>query len=92
MGQAECATRPLIYKAENTPQDWDGARNSFTIRESVFRAVVDPGVLIAALISSKGLPRALLRACMHGAFELPTAHPPQRVRDIKVSVRSAEGE
>jgi len=36
----------------------------------VFRVVVDPGVLIAALISSKGAPRALLQAWMHGAFEL----------------------
>ena len=36
----------------------------------MFRVVVDPGVLIAALISSKGAPRALLQAWMHGAFEL----------------------
>jgi putative PIN family toxin of toxin-antitoxin system len=35
----------------------------------VYRVVLNPGVLIAALISSKGAPRALLRAWMAGAFE-----------------------
>ena len=34
------------------------------------RVVLDPGVLIAALISSQGAPRALLRAWIDGAFEL----------------------
>jgi putative PIN family toxin of toxin-antitoxin system len=32
--------------------------------------VLDPGVLIAALISAKGAPRALVRAWIEGAFEL----------------------
>jgi uncharacterized protein len=36
----------------------------------VLRVVIDPGVLIAALISPKGAPRALLRAWIDGAFEL----------------------
>lgn len=35
----------------------------------MLRVVIDPGVLIAALISSKGAPRALLRAWIEGAFE-----------------------
>jgi putative PIN family toxin of toxin-antitoxin system len=34
------------------------------------RAVLDPGVLIAGLISSAGAPRALLRLWLEGAFEL----------------------
>ena len=33
-------------------------------------AVIDPGVLVAALISSKGAPRLLLRAWLEGSFEL----------------------
>jgi putative PIN family toxin of toxin-antitoxin system len=36
----------------------------------VWRIVLDPGVLIAALISAKGAPRALVRAWIEGAFEL----------------------
>jgi putative PIN family toxin of toxin-antitoxin system len=36
----------------------------------VYRVVLDPGVLIAALISGKGAPRALLAAWIGGAFEL----------------------
>ncbi len=36
----------------------------------MYRVVLDPGVLIAALISSKGAPRALLQAWMDGALEL----------------------
>jgi len=36
----------------------------------VFRAVIDPGVLIAALISAKGAPRDLLHAWIDGEFEL----------------------
>jgi uncharacterized protein len=36
----------------------------------VRRVVIDPGVLVAALISPKGAPRALLRAWIEGAFEL----------------------
>lgn len=36
----------------------------------MFRVVIDPGVLIAALISSKGAPRRLLEAWIDGAFEL----------------------
>jgi predicted nucleic acid-binding protein len=36
----------------------------------VLRVVIDPGVLIAALISAKGAPRALLRAWIEGALEL----------------------
>jgi uncharacterized protein len=36
----------------------------------VLRVVIDPGVLIAALISPKGAPRALLQAWVEGAFEL----------------------
>lgn len=36
----------------------------------MYRAVLDPGVLIAALISAKGAPRALLEAWMKGTFEL----------------------
>ena len=36
----------------------------------MLRVVIDPGVLIAALISSKGAPRALLQAWIEGAFEL----------------------
>jgi putative PIN family toxin of toxin-antitoxin system len=36
----------------------------------VYRVVLDPGVLIAALISARGAPRALLRAWVDGAFEL----------------------
>jgi putative PIN family toxin of toxin-antitoxin system len=36
----------------------------------VYRVVLNPGVLIAALISAKGAPRALLQAWMDGAFEL----------------------
>jgi uncharacterized protein len=36
----------------------------------VYRAVLDPGVLIAAIISAKGAPRALLEAWVGGAFEL----------------------
>jgi len=36
----------------------------------VYRVVLNPGVLIAALISAKGAPRALVRAWMDGAFEL----------------------
>jgi len=36
----------------------------------VFRVVIDPGVLVAALISSKGAPRALLQIWIEGAFEL----------------------
>lgn len=36
----------------------------------MFRAVIDPGVLIAALISAKGAPRALLQAWIDGEFEL----------------------
>ncbi len=36
----------------------------------MLRVVIDPGVLIAALISPKGVPRALLQAWIEGAFEL----------------------
>ena len=36
----------------------------------MYRVVLDPGVLIAALISAKGAPRALVRAWMDGAFDL----------------------
>ena len=36
----------------------------------MWRVVLDPGVLIAAFISAKGAPRALLRAWIGGAFEL----------------------
>ena len=36
----------------------------------MLRVVVDPGVLIAALISAKGAPRALLIHWINGAFEL----------------------
>ncbi len=36
----------------------------------VYRAVLDPGVLIAALISSKGAPRELLLAWLNAEFEL----------------------
>ena len=36
----------------------------------MYRVVFDPGVLIAALISSQGAPRALLRAWMEGGCEL----------------------
>jgi putative PIN family toxin of toxin-antitoxin system len=36
----------------------------------VYRVVLDPGVLIAALISDKGAPRALLCAWLDGVFEL----------------------
>ncbi|HEX5481010.1 MAG TPA: putative toxin-antitoxin system toxin component, PIN family [Terriglobia bacterium] len=36
----------------------------------MYRVVLDPGVLIAALISARGAPRALLRAWLEGAFEL----------------------
>lgn len=36
----------------------------------MLRVVIDPGVLIAALISPKGDPRALLQAWIEGAFEL----------------------
>lgn len=36
----------------------------------MLRVVIDPGVLIAALISPKGAPRALLQAWIEGAFEL----------------------
>ena len=36
----------------------------------MWRVVLDPGVLIAALISAKGAPRALVRAWIDGAFEL----------------------
>lgn len=36
----------------------------------MFRAVVDPGVLVSALISSKGSPAQLVLAWRGGAFEL----------------------
>ncbi|MFB3922264.1 MAG: putative toxin-antitoxin system toxin component, PIN family [Terriglobia bacterium] len=36
----------------------------------MYRVVIDPGVLIAALISSRGAPRVLLEAWIDGAFEL----------------------
>lgn len=36
----------------------------------MLRVVIDPGVLIAPLISPKGAPRALLQAWIEGAFEL----------------------
>jgi putative PIN family toxin of toxin-antitoxin system len=36
----------------------------------VLRVVIDPGVLIAALISPQGAPRPLLHAWIEGAFEL----------------------
>lgn len=36
----------------------------------MLRVVIDPGVLIAALSSPKGAPRALLQAWIEGAFEL----------------------
>ena len=36
----------------------------------MYRVVLDPAVLIAALISASGAPRALLAAWMDGAFEL----------------------
>jgi len=36
----------------------------------MYRVVLDPGVLIAALISARGAPRALLAAWVDGAFEL----------------------
>jgi uncharacterized protein len=36
----------------------------------MYRVVIDPGVLIAALISAQGAPRALVRAWLEGAFEL----------------------
>ncbi|HEX5481839.1 MAG TPA: putative toxin-antitoxin system toxin component, PIN family [Terriglobia bacterium] len=36
----------------------------------MYRVVFDPGILIAALISDKGAPRALLRAWLDGVFEL----------------------
>ena len=36
----------------------------------MLRVVIDPGVLIAALISPKGAPRGLLQAWIEGAFEL----------------------
>jgi putative PIN family toxin of toxin-antitoxin system len=36
----------------------------------VYRVVLNPGVLVAALISSRGAPRALLQAWIDGAFEL----------------------
>jgi uncharacterized protein len=34
------------------------------------RAVLDPGVLVAGVISSAGAPAALVRAWLNGAFEL----------------------
>ena len=52
----------------------------------MFRVVVDPGVLIAALISSKGAPRALLQAWMHGAFELLVS-PKLRAELLRVLAR-----
>ena len=36
----------------------------------MYRAVLDPGVLIAAIISPKGAPAALLRSWMEGGYEL----------------------
>ena len=36
----------------------------------MWRVVLDPGVLIAAFISAKSAPRALVRAWIDGAFEL----------------------
>jgi putative PIN family toxin of toxin-antitoxin system len=36
----------------------------------MYRVILDPAVLIAALISARGAPRALLAAWMDGAFEL----------------------
>lgn len=36
----------------------------------MYRVVFDPGVLIAALISSKGAPRGLILRWFEGAFEL----------------------
>ncbi len=36
----------------------------------MYRVILNPGVLVAALISAKGAPQALLRAWMDGAFEL----------------------
>ncbi len=36
----------------------------------MYRVILDPGVLIAALISAKGAPRDLLRAWINGGFEL----------------------
>lgn len=36
----------------------------------VYRAVLDPGVLISALISGKGAPRSLLWLWLEGSFEL----------------------
>ena len=36
----------------------------------MFRVIIDPGVLVAALISDKGAPRALLQAWIGGFFEL----------------------
>lgn len=34
------------------------------------RAIIDPGVLVAAIISDNGAPRLLLRAWLAGVFEL----------------------
>ena len=36
----------------------------------MYRAVLDPGVLIAAIISPKGAPAALLKSWMEGGYEL----------------------
>jgi putative PIN family toxin of toxin-antitoxin system len=36
----------------------------------VLRVVIDPGVLIAAVISAEGVPRSLLLAWIDGGFEL----------------------
>ena len=36
----------------------------------MYRVILDPAVLIAALISARGAPRALLAAWMDGEFEL----------------------
>lgn len=36
----------------------------------MFRLVIDPGVLIAALISAKGAPRQLILSWLDGEFEL----------------------
>ncbi len=40
----------------------------------MLRVVIDPGVLVAALISARGAPRELVRAWINGTFELLVSH------------------
>jgi predicted nucleic acid-binding protein len=54
----------------------------------VTRVILDPNVLVAALISPRGAPAALYLALTRGAFELIAS--PQLLRELRPRPRAAE--